>query len=78
MSKAIKISEENYRKLSKLSGKLREKMEKPVSIDDAITYLYSKRNVSDLAGTWDMSDEEAEEFLKDLKEGWKEWGKRSV
>lgn len=28
---------------------------------------------SDLAGTWKMSDKEVEEFMSDLKEGWKKY-----
>ena len=70
---SIKISEENYKILCSLSGKLREKLHKPVSINEAISFLYKKRKISDLAGTWKMSDKEATEFMAGLKEGWKKW-----
>jgi len=34
--------------------------------------------ISDLAGSWKMSDEEREEFMKSLKEGWKRWEIKSA
>lgn len=70
---SIKVSEENYKRLADLSGKLREALHKPVSINDAISFLYSRRKVSDLAGAWKMSDDEADKFMSDLKKGWKKW-----
>ena len=76
---SIKISEENYKSLCELSGKLREKLHKPVSINEAISFLYKKRKLSDLAGAWeDMSSGEAEEFMDDLKKGWKRWKIKSA
>lgn len=78
MALSIKISEGNYKILCELSGKLREKLHKPVSINDAISYLYSRKKVSDLAGTWKMSDNEAKEFMAGLREGWKRWKIKSV
>ena len=73
MSVSIKISEENYKRLSSLSGDLRTKMQKPISLNDAISYLYEKKDLSELAGSWKMSDGEADEFMLDLKKGWKKW-----
>ena len=78
MPVSIKISEENYERLCSLSGKLREKFHKPVSINEPISFLYKKRNISDLAGAWKMSDKEAEEFMKSLKKGWKKWTIKSA
>ena len=78
MPVSIKISEENYRILCDLSGKLRERLHKPVSINEALGFLYKRRNISDLAGTWKMSDKEAEKFMSDLKEGWKKWKTKSA
>ncbi|MFH1053643.1 MAG: hypothetical protein V1740_04490 [Candidatus Woesearchaeota archaeon] len=75
---SIKVSEENYKKLCSLSGKLREKLHKPVSINEAISFLYKQRKISDLAGAWKMSEKEAEEFIGDLKRGWKKWTIKSV
>jgi len=34
---------------------------------------HKKKRISDLAGFWKMSDKEAEEFLGELKKGWKKW-----
>ena len=73
MPVSIKISDENYRMLCSLSGKLREKMHKPVSINDAICFLYSKRKLSDLAGALKMSDAEISDFSEKLKKGWSAW-----
>ena len=71
MSVSIKISEENYRNLSALSGRLREKFHKPVSLNDAISFLYRKGKLSDLAGSWEMEDTEATKILSDLEKRWK-------
>ena len=75
---SIKISEDNYKMLCSLSGKLREKLHKPVSINEAISFLYKGRKISDLAGAWKMNDKEAEEFMGELKKGWKKWTIRSA
>ena len=78
MSLSIKITEENYRRLSSLSGKLREKYQKPASINDAISFLYERKKISELAGTWKMSDEEVKETMGDLKRGWSKWKAKSA
>lgn len=78
MSISIKISEENYRRLCSLSGKLREELGKPVSINEAIGSLYKKGKISDLAGIWKISNKEVEEFTGNLKKGWKKWTIRSA
>ena len=75
---SIKISKENYEKLCSLSGKLRETFYRPVSINDAISFLYNKRKLSDLAGGWEMSDKEVTSFMNDIKKGWKNWKIKSV
>ena len=78
MSISIKISEDNYRELCSLSGKLREKLHKPVSINDAISFLYKRKNISELAGAWKISDKEVQQFITELKEGWKKWKIKSA
>lgn len=78
MPVSIKVSEDNYKKLCELSGKLREKLHKPVSINEAISFLYKRKRLSDLAGSWTMSDKEASEFMVDLREGWKKWKTKSA
>ena len=67
MSVSVKISRENYELLCSLSGRLRNELRRPVSINDAISFLYRKGKVSELAGAWKMSDREAEGFITGLK-----------
>jgi len=55
-----------------LAGKLQTEQKRPVSVEDAIRYLM-KRKISDLAGSWDISDEEVREIKKTLRKGWKTW-----
>ena len=71
-TKSIKLSEETYKKLVEIAGRLQSELKKPVSIEDAIKYLL-KRRISDLAGSWDVSDEEMRAIKKSLDEGWKAW-----
>lgn len=75
---SIKISKENYERLCSLSGRLRETLYKPVSINDAISFLYNKGKLSDLAGGWKMSDKEAASFMNNIRKGWKKWKIKSV
>lgn len=76
MSVSIKISRENYERLCSLSGSLRSELHRPVSINEAISLLCKKGRLSELAGSWEMDDKEAEEFMAELKKGWKRWTKR--
>jgi len=76
-SKAIKISKENYLWLLRLAGELQTNHERPVSFDDAINELKSKKmkktSILEFAGRWKMSDKEADKLKKDLKKGWGKW-----
>ncbi|MDP7141401.1 MAG: hypothetical protein QGH19_01760 [Candidatus Woesearchaeota archaeon] len=76
--KSIKISDENYRTLTKLAGSLQTEIGAPVSIDFAITYIQKKDRLSDLAGSLKMSDKEVEAFTEELKKGWKRWNIKSA
>ncbi|NOZ58020.1 MAG: hypothetical protein GXO66_00340 [Euryarchaeota archaeon] len=71
-TKSIKLSEDTYRKLVEIAGRLQVECKKPVSIEDAIRYLI-RRKISDLAGTWDVGEEEVLEIRKSLRRGWKAW-----
>ena len=71
-TKSIKLSEDTYKKLVEIAGKLQAELKKPVSIEDAIKYLM-KRRISDLAGSWDLSNDEVQAIKKSLNEGWKAW-----
>jgi hypothetical protein len=77
MPVSIKISEENYKKLCSLSGKLRMKFHKPVSINEAISYLY-RNKLSGVGGSWNMADKEAEKLIQNLHDGWRKWKPKSA
>ena len=81
-SKVIKINEENYRWLARLAAELQKEKERPVSLDEALTTFKmkktSKSKLSDLAGSWKMSDKEADEIKKAIKKGWSSWKIPSV
>ncbi len=51
-TKSIKLTEETYRKLVELAGKLQAELKRPVSIEEAIKYLIRVR-INDLAGSWE-------------------------
>lgn len=76
-AKTIKISKETYAKLSEIAGELQMRLRRPVSLDEAMKYLISLRGkgvrITDLAGSWDISDEELIEIKASLTEAWKKW-----
>ncbi|MGQ9720959.1 MAG: hypothetical protein ACUVXA_06500 [Candidatus Jordarchaeum sp.] len=71
-TKSIKLSEETYKKLVEVAGRLQAEWKRSVSIEDAIKYLM-RRKISDLAGSWDVSDEEVREIKESLRKGWRAW-----
>ena len=77
-TKTVKISAANYREIYEYAGELQRKWGKPVSLDRALSFLFHKNKLSDLAGCWKMSDKEAEEMMKTIRKGWKEWKIKSV
>ena len=76
-TKTVKISKETYAKLSEVAGELQMKLRRPVSLDEAMEYLISLKGkgakISDLAGSWDVSDDELAEIKASLSEAWKRW-----
>lgn len=80
VSKTIKISEENYKWLVRIAAEIQKKKEKPVSFDEVIYDLRGGdgKDLMSFAGSWEMSDREAEDFLKNAKKGWKKWKIPSV
>lgn len=70
--KSIKISDENYHWLSTLAGELQQAEGRPVSLDETLRALRSKK-LGDLAGSWSMGDDEAADMEKRLREGWRKW-----
>jgi len=71
------VEERTYRRLSQASGRLQVMLGRPVSLDEAIWYLLNgvkeEGRISDLAGSWDMSESEAREIERVLRDGWKCW-----
>ena len=76
-AKAIKVSKETYAKLSEIAGELQVKLRRPVSIEEAMKDLIKRREkgrkISDLAGSWSMTDEELKEIKTSIDESWKKW-----
>ena len=77
LARSVRVEERTYRKLSQTSGRLQAMMGRPVSLDEAIWHLLKGARetgkISDLAGSWDMSESEARAIEKVLREGWKHW-----
>jgi len=75
--KAIKISKETYAELSAIAGELQIKTKRPISIDEAMKYLIRRnkkgKKISDLAGSWIMSDSEAEKIKTSIDKAWETW-----
>lgn len=75
--KAIKISKETYAELSAIAGELQIKRKRPVSIDETMKYLIRRdrkgKKISDLAGSWIMSETEAEKIKASIDKAWKTW-----
>ncbi len=75
--KAVKISKETYSELSAIAGELQIKKKRPVSMDEAMKYLIRRsrkgKKISDLAGSWIMSDSEAEEIKTSIAKAWETW-----
>lgn len=76
-SKTIKVSKETYAELSEIAGELQLKLKRPVSLEEAIKQLTKRRKkgtkISDLAGSWKISDKETEEIKSAIDEAWKNW-----
>jgi predicted CopG family antitoxin len=66
ITKSIRISQDVYEKLVEIASKLQMDTKKPASIEDAIKYLL-RRKISDLAGSWEIDDNEINEIKESLK-----------
>ncbi len=75
--KAIKVSKETYAELSSIAGELQVKLKRPVSIEEAMKHLIRRRKkgtkISDLAGTWEITDEDLEEINASISQAWEKW-----
>lgn len=72
--KAIKVSKETYAKLSEIAGELQVKLRRPVSIEEAMKDLIKRkekgRKISDLAGSWKITEAEFKEIKTSINESW--------
>ena len=76
MEKTIKVDENTYRMLNELVGEIRSEEKRPVSINEALSKVLKekkKRNIMDFAGSWEMSEKEAEKIKRDIKRHRKSW-----
>lgn len=75
----ITVSNAILRELKREAGLLKEKLGGQLSMDDVVRSLLSTRrlNPSDFQGAWKMSDEEAEELARSLRELWSHWKHRT-
>ena len=78
MLKSVKIREENYQWLGSVAGELQRQRCRPVSIDEALSWLQKRGRLSDVAGSWKMSDREHKEFMKKVRVGRASWKPASV
>jgi len=75
--KTVKISRETYARLSEIAGELQMRLKRPVSLDEAVRHLITLRGkgvrITDLAGSWDVSEDELAEIRASLREAWRKW-----
>jgi predicted transcriptional regulator len=75
--KTIKVSKETYAKLNEIAGELQIKLRRSVSIEEAMKDLIKRkekgRKISDLAGSWNITDAEFKEIKTSIEESWKKW-----
>ena len=77
--KTIHVTEDIYKRLFKVAEQLQAERKHSVSVDEAIKIMMDdfgrKNKISDLAGTWDISEEEVETIKRLIKEGWRRFSK---
>ena len=75
--KTIKVSKETYAKLNEIAGELQIKLRRSVSIEEAMKDLIKRkekgRKISDLAGSWNITDAELKEIETSIEKSWKKW-----
>jgi predicted transcriptional regulator len=73
----VKLSKETYEKLNELAGKMRARLHRPVSIDEALeSAMKSSLKPSDFAGTFVSTDPEVEAIFGELIRFWSRWQSR--
>jgi len=71
----VKVSKETYERLNEEAGKLRARLHRPVSIDEVLDSAIKAKaqRPSDFAGTFELSDAEANNIAQYLGEFWSRW-----
>jgi hypothetical protein len=69
MTKMVRIDDESCSTLAELAGKFQTVLKKPVSVD-GVSQRLEKGDIMNLAGSWNLSDEEAENLKKEIEELW--------
>ncbi len=71
----VKVSRETYEKLNEVAGRLRARLRRPVSVDEALdaTFKAGKTRPSDFAGTLSLTENEAQDIIKELNNFWSKW-----
>ncbi|MFQ5901902.1 MAG: hypothetical protein ACE5IH_10145 [Thermodesulfobacteriota bacterium] len=76
VTRTVRVSKKVYERLFELAGHLQFELKRPVSVDETLEILLKKfkaNKISDLAGSWDVSEEEINKIKKSLRKGWKKW-----
>lgn len=76
-TKTIKVGSETYGRLCEVAGELQKELKRPISLEEAVKHLISLRErgvkITDLAGSWEITDEELTEIKHSLTEAWRRW-----
>jgi len=78
MYKTVRVREDTYRRLNELAARLRERLGRPVSMDEVIRKLLLSKKPSELAGAWEMSEEEEKAIRDALREMRSKWRPRTA
>ncbi len=78
MYKTVRVREDTYKRLNELAARLREKLGRPVSMDEVIRRLLKSKRPSELAGAWEMSEEEEEEIREAIGRMRAKWRPRTA
>jgi hypothetical protein len=73
--KVIKVDEDNYNWLLRESLSLQAVYNKKISMNETLTHLKRKQTekILSFAGSWIMTEKEADKFITSSKSGWRKW-----
>ncbi len=70
MPNPIRVRDGTYSLLARLARKLQNLLGRSALIDEGMSQLLCKEDIMNLAGSWDLSNEEAEMLKKNIEELW--------